>query len=455
MLARIRGTISRLNQGLLDQATPLPWEAAVAPSIHHLPGFPVELDVAALPPPAVGLGMLNVADPPGQVLRIPAGPGADPRELGAPRMHRLEVVISLDTLLSYAGPLLWLSIKLAFLLYLFARNATSSKRAILVGMAVLWVIWEGWAIRAARRSERRRRQRELRGNDGGQPVRRDPVRVLLERARNPADAGEIADGPAPVGPPDAEVTPAATADFTDPVRHGQDAPSSPNLRRRSRASSSHRRPTPQDVAAMRLSIERLRSGATASTHRRSRRANRLSLRYWIVSVAATGLGHDYYDLGRRPGASRSQGAQWRRRLQAIYVGATLFLGTLLPEVERRRKKALEKRRKVMQAVAQHLDNMTKAPEQRTPSAPTSSGVGDGISPPQQTSTNPRDPPDDGPAEALNDHVDDARPDDPSDPEMEIAGLPQADVDVLPRANSPASDTDEEGGAEEGGAMMLF
>lgn len=439
---------------------------ATAASRPLLQGHPAHLAVGQfdglLPVPAGGLGLLGFGganEPPLQ--GVPVNAGLDPRELGATRMHRFEVVISLDTLLSYIGPLLWLSMKLTFLLYLFARNATAQKRAILIGLSALWVVWEGWAIRSRRRSERRRREREAREQEGGQPGRRaaqDPIRALLDGARNRQR------GPAPDVAP--EVDPAGAEDHQDAVPvapAGETEPAAPPAALRSRGpASATRGRSPAyrpDTAALRTAIHRLRSGAigSAADHRRARRANRLSLKYWIGAVANMGLTQEYGDLERRSGARVPAISPWQRRIQNVITGVTLFVATLLPEAERKRRKALEKRRKLLQAIAQHLEHPDERPDEQINTLSTSADARLPTSPADaEEGTTGQAGSSDGASGSTAARVDAGVLAETTDVDDTALDTHLVDARLGTGATSPTSDTDEEGGPEEaGGAMMLF
>lgn len=65
---------------------------------------------------------------------------------------RLAAVINLDEIMALAVPLLFLSVKLGFLIYVFGKQATYRKRLAMCAMAFAWVVWEGMTIHRRRRA---------------------------------------------------------------------------------------------------------------------------------------------------------------------------------------------------------------------------------------------------------------------------------------------------------------
>lgn len=267
----------------------------------------------------------------------PAGAGAaagglgdlPPRAAGAaavfpgarPRRATLSIVINVEAVLSILLPLVLFSVKLGFLLWIFGRHASPKKKVILVAMAFGWVLWEGWTIHRRRAGVGRER------------VERERRRAL---------------GLAPVGVPAAPRAPGAP-------RRGQPAG---ELRQRGAAAAAA-------AAAPRG------PGAPPPPVRAAPRfrepVSRLSPRYWLNWVAAIGLAEEARELGlvprsiagrpivnptaaRRPNPNDriAIAAQARRRaIRTAMVAVVLFFGTLFPEVEKKRKRALEKRERLL------------------------------------------------------------------------------------------------------------
>lgn len=241
------------------------------------------------------------------------GGGGDAAPAVPPRGRRatLSIVINVEAIVSLIIPLFLLSLKLGFLLWIFGRHASSTKRAILVTMAVAWVAWEGYTMHRRRytipreRAERERR-RAL-----------QPVGIpLAPRAAPPAP--NAADNVAPPHPPAAPIP---------PLNAAAPPPTAPRVRE----------PT-----------------------------SRLTPRYWLNWIAAIGLASEARELGlvprsiagrpivnpprRAPNPNDRSGASAdsrRRALRTAVVGLVLFFGTLSPEIERKRKRALEKRERLL------------------------------------------------------------------------------------------------------------
>ncbi|GAA5836295.1 hypothetical protein JCM9279_000346, partial [Rhodotorula babjevae] len=75
------------------------------------------------------------------------------------RRATLSVIINLEAVFALFVPLVLLSAKLGFLLWLFGRSASPSKRLVLGAIAVLWVVFEGWGILRRRQAQGRDRDR--------------------------------------------------------------------------------------------------------------------------------------------------------------------------------------------------------------------------------------------------------------------------------------------------------
>ncbi|GAA5921174.1 hypothetical protein JCM1841_001185 [Sporobolomyces salmonicolor] len=273
----------------------------------------------------------NLAVPAGGPLGGAPGPGADAVP-GQPQLRRratLSVVINLDAIISLLVPLFFLSLKLAFLLWIFGRHASPTKRAVLVGMAAAWVVWEGWVIQRRRAQAGRERER-------GDRERRRVARAQAQAVANQMQAQRQAQAPGGAQPGQPPVPGAAAR----PAAPGQPGPAAPPRRR----SPTARREPP----------------------------SRFSPRYWLNAIAAVGLVSEARELGLSPRyiagrpippaatapaflarATPAQRARYeriqrlRRAARNIWVALVLFVGTLSPEVERKRKKALEKRERLL------------------------------------------------------------------------------------------------------------
>lgn len=243
----------------------------------------------------------------GGALGAPGAPG-----VGAPRAFAF--VIRLDEIYAIVVPLFFLSFKLAFLLYIFGRHASSTKRFMLVSLCVAYVIYEGFAIRRRRVAAAARAQAEL-----GQQIAR---RARRAAANAPGQAGAAAGGD------DAGAAAGAGDGAARPVG-------------RVRRSGRHAQP-----------------------------ASKWTVKYWANMIAHVGLEAEARDMGIAvnppvPGAPIPPGvptgpdtvyagrvlparaiSRSRRIVHAIWVGTVLFVGTLIPEVEKRRKKALERRERL-------------------------------------------------------------------------------------------------------------
>ncbi|KAK4706022.1 hypothetical protein P7C70_g172, partial [Phenoliferia sp. Uapishka_3] len=263
------------------------------------------------------------------VLGGPAPRPAIPAVAGAPVARRratLSIVINLEAVLSILVPLVLLSLKLAFLLWIFGRHASATKRLILFVMAVGWVIWEGWVMQ-------RRRAALGAGRD------------RLERANRRAAAALAAGGPAPVGVPQ--------------VARRRQPPAGPREPPREPRPVAGAGAGPVPIVAPR--------GVVAPRIREP--VSRLSPRYWLNWVAAIGLAEEARELGLVPRSIAGRpvvqplappppnrndraglAAQARRRAwRTALVAIVLFFGTLSPEVEKKRKRALEKRERLLAA----------------------------------------------------------------------------------------------------------
>ncbi|GAA5995760.1 uncharacterized protein JCM10292_004730 [Rhodotorula paludigena] len=285
---------------------------------------------------AAGLGGAGAAPHlPGGALPngVPGGPGR--------RRATLSVIINLDAIASILLPLIGIVLKLTFLCWIFARHASPTKRYILTALAVAWALFEAYALTRRRAQVRRDRAR----------VEREGRRAVRNLARNrqqppPAPAQPVAPAqPGAVGPV------APPADDNAAVQPAAGAEAAPRARDRSSSRASRRARTPP---------------------------SRLSPKYWLNTIAAVGLVAEARELGLSPRfiagrpippagppprttAERRREAL-RRALRNLAVAAVLFFGTLSPEVERKRRRALEKRERLLaeRRVAQQQNLVVQA-----------------------------------------------------------------------------------------------
>lgn len=313
-----------------------------------------------------------------------------------PRVRQFELVVNLEAIVAYVGPLLWLSAKLSFLLYLFARNASRQKRSMLVALAVAWVVWEGLAIRRRRQGDRRRRHRSARNLAQRDRPPIVPVRERPRRAPGGVDAAAPVSGPV--------VSQGAQTPADGPVRPGADA----NTRAR------HRPRLDDGDERARGIISRLHSRGglfPPGTETRRRPSVAFSTRYWISSLALVGLAREYRQLGRKTGRGGDRRLQRSDLVQRLGAAVVLFLGTLLPEVEKKRKRALDRRLRLLQSVSTRLEQefqaAVDASEAGTAALPADGGPpADAASPPTpRLRSDPTSPMVDGGAAALFEDTD--------------------------------------------------
>lgn len=241
------------------------------------------------------------------------------------RRGTVNIIINLEAILSIFIPLLLLSFKLGFLLWIFGRHASFNKRVILGVMAAAYVAWEGLGL----------------------VMRRRGVPAAGRRRAPPLPARREAAAPAA---PVADIPPAAA---------DQQLP--PGLRQR------HAPPPLVPAAGVPVAAVPVVAGRALRTPREP--TSRLTPRYWINYVAAIGLASEARELGLIPrsiagrpitnppppltvrnpndrmGLARDARA---RAVRTAMVGVVLFFGTLLPEVEKKRRRALEKRERLLE-----------------------------------------------------------------------------------------------------------
>ncbi|BGP42404.1 hypothetical protein JCM10450v2_006498 [Rhodotorula kratochvilovae] len=277
--------------------------APAAPAIAH---GRAGAQAGARPSPAAIAAAQAVLARAGAGVPVPLPPGLENAAAQQQQQRRratLSVIINLEAVFALLVPLALLGAKLAFLLWLFGRNASPAKRLALGLLAAAWVAAEAWTLvrrRGQQARERERAERERR------------------RALRRAAAAAAAPPPAPVGGGGGGGGGALAAPGAPP------APQPARERRRARA------PPP----------------------------SRLSPKYWLNALAAVGLVHEARELGLQPRfiagrpvppprAGAAGEGRVRRALRTVATGVVLFVGTLSPEVERKRRRALEKRERLL------------------------------------------------------------------------------------------------------------
>lgn len=339
-------------------------------------------------PPVAGIAMQQGMNRPNGLGAVGIGAQAAAR-LAGPGMPtaRLAVVINLDEIMALAMPLLFLSVKLAFLIYVFGKHATMRKRIVMCVMALAWVIWEGTSIHRRRRAAELRRQQQ-RDTDQRHPQIQPNERIRirnLEQAAGPPDGPVVLDPPLDLNGQPADTNALQNGENGAPNGHQQYIPPAlTQLQQRLQALGGqqevrrrHRNGEAVDEEARRNG--RPHGSSRSSSHRQP--PSRLSPKYWLYLMAKVGLSAEAREMGLSrsvlrqmqatsrqatqngtpvppipaqspqagtPSAIRAYQAQpltLQRALRNLYIGLVLFVGTLIPEVERLRKKALQKREK--------------------------------------------------------------------------------------------------------------
>lgn len=345
---------------------------------------------------AVGGG----APPPGGLGGIAVGQNAAQMARDTLPAARLAIVINIDQILALLVPLTFLAAKLGFLIYIFGRNASNRKLAVMIGMAVMYVFWEGLAIRRRRRAVEAARNRAALQQQQQQPLRQNQANTNLTPAQQEAQAQRRALRdqqrqaaheelraaharllPGAQGLPPDQMNPPVVLDNADDlyapivIRDPREREAAQReMRRAARAAYNERQRA--------LGLPEI-AWRGPSAHRPV--ANRLSPKYWMQCLARVGLGAEAREMGvsrsnaLHPASSSSPPRQPvadadlpgppgieaivsdpndlppltpRRALRNMYVCLVLFFATLIPEVERLRRRALEKRtRKIIELVA--------------------------------------------------------------------------------------------------------
>ncbi|KAI9619756.1 hypothetical protein H4Q26_014140 [Puccinia striiformis f. sp. tritici PST-130] len=332
------------------------------------------------PPPGLGAGAGGLG------LGLGLGPAADglhpPNNFMLPnvplwqhpmaRVRRYEFTINLDSIRRYMAPLLWLSLKLSVLLYIFGRHASYGKLVILIMIASGWVIWEAYTIYQRHDAQARRRDRLQRGQQaapaGGADARVDPIQAVLDRGRRRAererlqqllrDQRQRVDGILGIANQEAGVVAPANNNNNNNPQPARQLRQPNQLHRL--AHPYRLKPLNAGRGGLRAAAAdiRARGGAfpPGTEVRPFRSTSAFSPKYWFNSIAVVGLASEYRELGlhsigeRAMGASNLEYPRWYRYLRNSKTCLVLFLGTLLPEIEKKRKKALEKRARILNLV---------------------------------------------------------------------------------------------------------
>ncbi|UZJ51519.1 hypothetical protein CBS101457_000839 [Exobasidium rhododendri] len=223
---------------------------------------------------------------------------------GDAHRHRVRVVFNMTEFVNIAIPAFLMSLKMTLLVYIFTRGATTFKACMIAGAGLIFVILQAW--KTAQQQEQRRRQEALRERQ-----RRNPT-------TNPSPAQTTATSSSPSN--EQGTTTAAEED---------------------------------------TSLESLRP--RVSTRHQS--TSPLTFDYWIETLAYVGLASEDDEFGWQtvPSEHRgSIGASAQRRLVKratnwILMPMLLMVVTLLPEIEQKRRKAIEAREELVRSVAKKVE----------------------------------------------------------------------------------------------------
>jgi len=274
------------------------------------------------------------------------------------RANAFAIVVNLDELRRTIIPLFWLSFKLSFLLYIFGRHASYRKRILLCSMALAWIAWEGWSMRSRRAAQGRRlqammqeQQQQAQRQPGvrGQPWNGLRPGVIIQRAGR--QNGVTVGIPQPIND---RAHPQIAAARPRPANTENERPNVPRVAAR------------QEVAAPR------------NRHHAHTSRSVFSFAYWVNRVAAVGMARESRELGLARMMREARGRPLAplvdpedednnllyRWMYTFYVLVVLFLGTLVPDVERKRKKALEKRDKLYREAVTKLQARSAGFEDR-------------------------------------------------------------------------------------------
>lgn len=206
--------------------------------------------------------------------------------------HRVRVVVNMTEFFNIAVPAFFLSLKMTLLVYVFTRGASTLKTCLIAGAGVLFVLLEAWKT-AQRHNEVRQRV---------------AVREA-ERQRGPR-------------PPSGAATPPAGVQETE---------------------------TEND------SLESLRPHAPI----RRRTQTALSIDYWIELFAYVGLDDDEREFGWRPHSAQRPVPPTNALVRAVWervlLPALLLLATLVPEIEQKRRRAVDQRDDLIRTTAKVVE----------------------------------------------------------------------------------------------------
>jgi hypothetical protein len=138
-------------------------------------------------------------------------------------------------------------------------------------------------------------------------------------------------------------------------------------------------------AAAALGAERARRRLAGG---RRHHTSKWTFKYWLNAVAGIGLMAEAREMGltsRRapslqPGtATQRMDGAWGRRRRALFTGVVLFVATLVPEVEKRRRRALEKRERIRVMIERARASNPTASPTSTASPPEASSTPERVS----------------------------------------------------------------------------
>ncbi|PWN47790.1 hypothetical protein IE53DRAFT_390059 [Violaceomyces palustris] len=289
------------------------------------------------------MGMFNI----GFGMRMNGGMNGDVR---AQRQRVFRISLSLARLREIgqiAMPLFFLTLKMSFLVYVFTRNASLLKVCIISAMAAAYIAYEAWGMVA------RRMRRDL---------GRENVGVNDDNAVANNGQGRGAPRPAGADVPNADSTASPLVDES----HNSDL-------------------TPRPVRAP----------------LRYRETSMMKAAYWVERISFIGLDSEDRELGLVPYSSNSLNDgtaaldqdRPRRVLEeapltnvgriiikpafrCIIVPALLFVATLIPEIEQKRRMAIEDRADVLRRAAREEEERLERLRQRSEQAARENKAGD-------------------------------------------------------------------------------
>ncbi|KAH8914071.1 hypothetical protein BT69DRAFT_1290770 [Atractiella rhizophila] len=317
------------------------------------------------------------------------GPAVDVRAgglgaAGAGGRRGVAIIINLTVVVQILYRLFLLCAKLGVLFLLFGRHVSPTKRFVILGLAFLYFLYQARQIifpnadadRAAARNRPRRAPRPANpvpapaeGNAGANPPAAEPG-PELDRLRQALQQAGVGAGNA---------RPAAPAALGRGMERAAPAPVPP--------AGNNRPPTPTPTI-------RRRAAVPAYT-----RYSVFTPKYWIMRMASVGLMTEAREL-QVPLSSRStvppppllpeENTALKRTIRMTWTATVLFFGTLIPEVEKKRKRALEKRQK--QIAQKRIDEAKKRAEEANARATQATEAVAAASMPPNPPTEPSGPP---------------------------------------------------------------